>query len=143
MNHLALAATDYAKSRDWYTDLFGMRVVWDDGKKCALEFGSLTEPNGLYITQVAKSGDKANVGHFALGAHNVVPNLAAMKAEMERRGLKNIRADGAVGWSASDPAGYALNTWVPVKDKAMFPGAATPCEIADSSSMQERRTVPV
>src|SRR5258706_12762864 len=42
VNHLSLAATDYAKSRDWYVDLFGMRVVWDDGKKCGLEFGSLT-----------------------------------------------------------------------------------------------------
>src|SRR5579872_5232601 len=57
VNHLSLAASDYAKSRDWYMDLFGMRVVWDDGKKCGLEFGSLTEPNGIYITQLAKPTD--------------------------------------------------------------------------------------
>ena len=49
INHLSLAAADYAKSRDWYVDLLGMRVVWDNGKMCALEFGSLTEPNGIYI----------------------------------------------------------------------------------------------
>jgi len=134
VNHLSLAATDYATSRDWYKDLFGMRVTWDDGKKCALEFGSTTEPNGIFITQVAKAGDPAVVGHFALGANNVVENLAAMKAEMERRGLKNIRPDGAVGWSALDPAGYQLNTWVPIKDTAMYPGAATPCAVVPSAA---------
>jgi hypothetical protein len=55
-----------------------------------------------------------------------------MKAEMERRHLANIRPDGALGWSATDPAGFALNTWVPIRDNAMFPGAAAPCEMADS-----------
>src|ERR1700722_11972854 len=67
VNHLSLAVSDYAKSGDWYVDLFGMRVVWDDGKKCGLEFGSLTEPNGIYITQLAKPTDKPGVGHFAFG----------------------------------------------------------------------------
>ena len=137
VNHISLAASDYAKSRDWYVDLFGMRVVWDDGKKCALEFGSPTEPNGMYITQVAKPGDKAVVGHFAFGAPNVMENLAAMKAEMERRGLTNIRPDGGVGWSANDPAGYMLNTWVPIKDKAMFPGAANPCDQPQSTACKD------
>ena len=134
VNHLSLATSDYAKSRDWYVDLFGMRVVWDDGKKCGLEFGSLTEPNGLYITQLSKPGDKPGVGHFAFGVPNIMETKAAMKAEMERRGLTNIRPDGEVGWSANDPAGYMLNTWVPIKDKAMFPGAANPCVEAQSAS---------
>ena len=134
VNHLSLAASDYAKSRDWYVDLFGMRVVWDDGKKCGLEFGSLTEPNGMYITQLAKPTDKPGVGHFAFGTANIMENKAAMKAEMERRGLQNIRPDGEVGWSALDPAGYMLNTWVPIKDKAMFPGAANPCAEAQSAA---------
>jgi catechol 2,3-dioxygenase-like lactoylglutathione lyase family enzyme len=136
INHVSLAATDYAKSRDWYQDLFGMRLTWDDGKKCALEFGSASEPNGIFITQVPKAGDPAVVGHFALGANDVVENLTAMKAEMERRGLKGIRPDGAVGWSALDPAGYQLNTWVPMIDteKAMYPGAATPCAVVPSAA---------
>jgi len=137
VNHISLAATDYAKSRDWYRDLFGMRLTWDDGTKCALEFGSLTEPNGMFITQVPKKGDPAIVGHFALGAKNVLENLPAMKAEMERRGLKNIRPDGAVGWSALDPAGYQLNTWVPIKDTAMYPGAGTPCAVVPSTACTE------
>jgi catechol 2,3-dioxygenase-like lactoylglutathione lyase family enzyme len=132
VNHLALASGDYAKSRDFYVDLFGMRVAWDDGKGCALEFGSLTSPNGMYIRPAGKPSDKPTVGHIAFGIPNFKSQKAAMKAEMERRGVKNIRPDGEMGLSCDDPAGYLLNIWVPEKDKAMFPGAAGPCEIAAS-----------
>ncbi len=134
INHLSLATTDYVKSRDWYVDLFGMRVVWDNGKMCALEFGSENEPNGMYITQISNPNAKPGVGHFAFGTANFAEQKAAMKAEMERRSLANIRPDGSIGWSALDPAGYMLNTWVPIKDKAMYPGAASPCEDATSDA---------
>src|SRR3984893_14943846 len=133
INHLSLGVTDYAKSRDWYVDLFGMRVVWDNGKMCALEFGSLTEPNGIYIRGL-NPNEKPGVGHFAFGTANFMAQRDAMKAEMERRGLQKIRPDGSVGWIANDPAGYMLNTWVPIKDKAMYPGAAEPCSDAASEA---------
>lgn len=131
VNHLALSAASYTKSRDFYVDLFGMRVAWDDGKQCALEFGSLTSPNGMYIRPL-RPGEKPTVGHMAFGVPNFTSQKAAMKAEMERRGVKNIRPDGEHGWSCDDPAGYLLNIWVPEKDKAMFPGAAAPCAVAAS-----------
>jgi len=88
----------------------------------------------MYITGITAPNAKPGVGHFAFGVTNFMENKAAMKAEMERRGLANIRADGEVGWSALDPAGYMLNTWVPIKDKSMYPGAAGPCEVANSDS---------
>lgn len=131
VNHLALSAASYTKSRDFYVDLFGMRVAWDDGKQCALEFGSLTSPNGMYIRPL-RPGEKPTVGHMAFGVPNFTSQKAAMKAEMERRGVRNIRPDGEHGWSCDDPAGYLLNIWVPEKDKAMFPGAAAPCAVAAS-----------
>jgi catechol 2,3-dioxygenase-like lactoylglutathione lyase family enzyme len=131
VNHLALAAANYAKSRDFYLDLFGMRVAWDDGNQCALEFGSHTSPNGMYIRPL-RPGEKPTVGHIAFGIPNFMSHKAAMKAELERRGVKNIRPDGEKGWSCDDPAGYLLNVWVPEKDKAMFPGAAGPCAVAAS-----------
>src|SRR5439155_24675619 len=53
------------------------------------------------------------------------------------RGLANIRPDGDHGWIADDPAGYMLNSWVPVKDTAMFPGAASPCADAASAKCKE------
>jgi len=132
VNHLNLTSANYRRSRDFYVDLFGMRVAWDDGRQCAVEFGSLTSPNGIYIRPLTKPGEKPTIGHMAFGITNFMSQRAAMKAELERRGVKNVRADGEVGWSCDDPAGYPLNIWVPEKDKAMFPGAAGPCEIASS-----------
>jgi len=136
INHLGLGVADYAKSRDFYVELFGMRVAWDNGKVipeqtgqagCAVEFGSLTSPNGLYIRALAKPGDKPTINHIAFGIPNFMSQKAGMKAEMERWDLKNVRPDGEKGWSCDDPAGYFLNIWVPEKDEAMYPGADKPC----------------
>lgn len=132
VNHLNLTSANYAKSRDFYVDLFGMRVAFDDGRQCALEFGSRTSPNGMYIRPLTKPGEKPAIGHMAFGIPNFMSQKAAMKAEMERRGVRNITPDGERGWSCVDPAGYPLNIWVPEKDKAMFPGAAGPCTVAAS-----------
>jgi catechol 2,3-dioxygenase-like lactoylglutathione lyase family enzyme len=136
VNHLSLVVADYARSRDWYVDLFGMRVVWDDGKGAALEFGDLKSPNGMYIRNVSKPGDIATVNHIAYGLPDFMTYKLPMKAELERRRLKNIRPDGEVGWICDDPAGYMLNI-VPVKDPAMYPGAAKPCEVAKSAECEQ------
>ena len=132
INHLALACRNYVKSRDFYVDLFTMRVRWDDGKGAEVQFGSRTLPNGMYIRPLGKPTDKPGVGHFAFGTPNVVEDKDAMKAEMERRGLTEIRPDGEHGWIANDPAGYMLNTWVGVIDPAMYPGAGATCVEAAS-----------
>jgi catechol 2,3-dioxygenase-like lactoylglutathione lyase family enzyme len=131
INHLSCAVPDYAKFRDFYVDLFGMRVSWDNGKQCALEFGDPAAPNGLYVRN-AKAGDKPDIGHIAYGIPNFTKYKDAIKSEMERYHLTNIRTDSEVGWICNDPAGYMLNI-VTEKDKAMFPGAAEPCEVAESS----------
>ncbi|MBI4460247.1 MAG: VOC family protein [Acidobacteria bacterium] len=138
MNHLALAITDYARSRNWYVDLFGMDVRWDDGKGAEVVFGPPAEPNGLYIRPVGQNA-QPGVGHMAFGVPTpyLLENKNAMKAEMERRGLKNIRPDGDHGWIADDPAGYMQNTWVPIRDNAMFPGAARPCAVANSQECKD------
>lgn len=133
MNHLSLAVKDYAKSRDFYVDLFGMQVRWDDGKGAEVVFGPPAEVDGIYIRPVGANA-KPGVGHMAFGVPTTyfLENKSGMKAEMERRGLENIRPDGEYGWIANDPAGYMQNTWVPVSDGAMFPGAASPCKVAKS-----------
>lgn len=137
VNHLVLAVPDYARSRDFYVDLFGMRVVWDDGKnQCGLEFGSPTRPNGVYIRNVPNRGDKPFVHHIAYAMEDFMTHKASMKAELERRGVKNLRPDGAVGWTFDDPTGLSCQIVV-VKHKAMFPGAAAPCEDAESAKCRE------
>jgi hypothetical protein len=40
VNHISYSVSDYAKCRDFYADLLGMRVTNDDGMQCRLVFGS-------------------------------------------------------------------------------------------------------
>jgi catechol-2,3-dioxygenase len=40
INHVSMQVTDYQKTRDFYSGLFGMKVTNDDGKtQCRLTFG--------------------------------------------------------------------------------------------------------
>lgn len=136
INHLSCAVADYAKTRDFYVDLFGMRVSWDNGKQCALEFGNPAAPNGLYIRPVSKATDKPDVGHIAYGIPDFMKYKAAIKSEIDRYHLSEVRPDGEVGWICNDPAGYMLNI-VTEKDPAMYPGAATPCDVAASEKCKK------
>lgn len=136
VQHISYAVADYVRSRDFYVDLFGMQVVWDNGKGCDIRFGPGTE-HGMYIRAVTKPGDKAVVNHIAWGVPNFMKYKTEMKAEMDRRGLANIRPDGEHGWICDDPSGYMLNIVAAERDAAMFPGAASPCEVADSVKCQD------
>ncbi|MBI4459816.1 MAG: VOC family protein [Acidobacteria bacterium] len=68
MNHLSYAVRDSAKTRDWYVDLFGMQVRWDDGRRSEVVFGTMPEPNGIYIVPLAQPTDQPGVRHLAFGA---------------------------------------------------------------------------
>src|SRR5512141_1849210 len=92
--------------------------------------------NGLYIRPVTKPTDKPDVGHIAYGIPNFMTYKAALKSEIDRYHLTEIRPDGEVGWICNDPAGYMLNLVVE-KDKAMFPGAAKPCDVAASDECKQ------
>src|SRR5215204_4979963 len=39
VNHLSYPSTNYKQVRDFYVDLLGMRVVWDDNTKCQVDCG--------------------------------------------------------------------------------------------------------
>jgi len=136
INHLSCTVADYARSRDFYMGLFGMRLTWDDGRQCALEFGNPAAPNGIYIRPLSKSTDKPDVGHIAFGIPDFMKYKAAIKREMDRYHLTGIRTDGEVGWTCNDPTGYMLNILIE-RDKSVFPGAAAPCEIAVSDKCEQ------
>jgi catechol 2,3-dioxygenase-like lactoylglutathione lyase family enzyme len=132
VNHLSISVADYAKTRDWYVDLFGMRIAWDNGKECGIEFGPASSPNGIYIDP-EKPGEKASVTHIGFGIPNWWARKDAMKAEMDRLGVKGVRPDGEGGWSCNTPSGYLIQP-VPVSDESMYPGAGGPCKIAKSDA---------
>jgi catechol 2,3-dioxygenase-like lactoylglutathione lyase family enzyme len=118
VNHISYNVADYAKSRDFYMDILGMELTFDDGKQCALEFGSLKSPDSLYIRNVRKPGDKANVDHLALS----VANFKAPDAEATLKALGQMpKFDGDAAWFAWDPDGYTFQVCA---EKGVYPCAA-------------------
>ena len=134
-NHVSIGTPDYVRSRNFYIDLFEGRDVWDDGKKCQVDFGNVAAPNSLYIVQ-GKPDAKAAVSHYAFGVPGFWAKRTAIKAELDRRGLPGVKPDGEGGWMVNGPSGYMVQP-VTVRDPAMFPGAAQPCEVAKSAKCKD------
>jgi catechol 2,3-dioxygenase-like lactoylglutathione lyase family enzyme len=135
VNHLSYASLDYKKTRDFYVDVLGMRVVWDDGTKCQVDFGPEDAPNTLYLT-TGKPGTQPTVGHFSFGLPDYWARADQLRDELTRRGLPGVHPDGEAGWFVSGPSGYTQHI-VTVKDAAMFPGAAEPCKVARSETCKD------
>jgi catechol 2,3-dioxygenase-like lactoylglutathione lyase family enzyme len=133
-NHINYQVPDYAKMRDFYVNLYGMKVVYDDGKQCSVECGE--PPNAIYIRPLTKPLDRpagtgpsahwdAQMGtgvvdHFAFSIENF--QLDSVGAELTRRRLEP-KPDGAFAWSIKDPSGITLQICA---THGVFPGAASP-----------------
>ncbi len=117
VNHISYGVADYAKARDFYSDLLGMKVVFDDGKQAGLEFGDPARPNGLYIRKTKQTGNKPLVDHFAFSIAKF--NKDAVEAELKHRGL-NPKPDSDYGWTIQDPDGYTVQICA---EKGLYPGA--------------------
>src|SRR5260221_5389936 len=133
-NHINYQVSDYAKVRDFYVNLYGMKLVYDDGKQCSVECGD--PPNAIYIRPLTKPLDRpagtgrsanldaqmgpGNVDHFAFSIENF--QLESVGAELARRGL-DPKPDGAFAWSIKDPDGITLQICA---TKGVYPGAASP-----------------
>ena len=101
INHVSYQVTDYAKTRDFYAGLFGMKVVEDDGKtQCRLLFGD----NILAVRNAAsRPNTKIGVDHIAYTVANWDAEKDANMAEIARRGLKLTQ-----GTSVADPDGFRV-----------------------------------
>jgi catechol 2,3-dioxygenase-like lactoylglutathione lyase family enzyme len=133
-NHINYQVADYAKVRDFYINLLGMKDVWDDGKQCSVECGD--PPSAIYIRPLTRPLDRpagsgasanwsaqmgqGNVDHFAFSIENF--ELEPVRAELTRRGL-DPKPDGAYAWSIKDPSGTTIQICA---THGVFPGAAAP-----------------
>jgi catechol 2,3-dioxygenase-like lactoylglutathione lyase family enzyme len=122
VNHLAYAVTDYARTRDFYVEMLGMRVAWDDGAKCSVEFGDPAKPEAFYLV-AAKPGEKPYINHTGYSIADFMSHKGAIEAELKRRNIK-YRGDTEQGWTLNDPSGYTIHF---ISEKGIFPGAAEPC----------------
>jgi len=133
-NHINYQVSDYTKVRDFYVNLYGMKLVYDDGKQCSVECGD--PPNAIYIRPLTRPLDRpagtgrsanwaaqmgqGNVDHFAVSIENF--QLESVRAELARRGL-DPKPDGEYAWSIKDPSGITLQICA---THGVFSGAAAP-----------------
>jgi catechol 2,3-dioxygenase-like lactoylglutathione lyase family enzyme len=105
INHVSYQVADYARTRDFYAGLFGMKVAEDDGKmQCRLLFGD----NILAVRnrQAARGVDK--VDHIAYTIADWDHEKESYEAEVKRRGLKVISGDIKTSLNVLDPDGFRV-----------------------------------
>jgi catechol 2,3-dioxygenase-like lactoylglutathione lyase family enzyme len=103
VNHISYQVNDYAKTRDFYADLLGMKIVADTGKQCDLILG---DTNTFMIPRNAPAGvTPPRIDHIAYTIENW--DKEAVEAELKRRGL-NPRADTENSFHVKDPNGFDL-----------------------------------
>jgi len=99
VNHISYQVADYAKTRDFYADLLGMKVSQDDGKQCFLSFGD------TFIIPRNRPTGTPWIDHIAYTIDNW--NRGAVEAELKRRGLQP-RPDTQNSFHVKDPEGFDL-----------------------------------
>ena len=103
VNHISYQVSDYTKTRDFYADLLGMKIVGDTGTQCSLILG---DTNTFVIPRNAPQGSTPpRVDHIAYTIENWDKNV--VKAELERRGL-NPQPDTENSFHIKDPNGFDL-----------------------------------
>jgi catechol 2,3-dioxygenase-like lactoylglutathione lyase family enzyme len=110
VNHISYGVADYAKTRDFYSDLLGMKVSHDNGKQAFLEFGNTL----LLVRKTHQPDNKPYIDHVCYTLDNWDEN--AVEAELRRRGL-DPRADmggGSKSFHVKDPDGFDLQVAPPL-----------------------------
>ncbi len=99
INHVSYQVADYAKTRDFYADLFGMKVSDDDGKQCRLAVGD------TFIIARTRPSNTPRVDHIAYTIANWDNDKDALGAELNRRGLQPT-GDVKTSFHIKDPDGF-------------------------------------
>jgi catechol 2,3-dioxygenase-like lactoylglutathione lyase family enzyme len=103
VNHISYQVNDYAKTRDFYAELMGMKVAGDTGTQCYLILG---DTNTFVIPRNApQGGTPPRIDHIAYTIENWDKN--AVNAELDRRGL-DPRPDTDNSFHIKDPNGFDL-----------------------------------
>jgi catechol 2,3-dioxygenase-like lactoylglutathione lyase family enzyme len=103
VNHISFGVADYARTRDFYSDLLGMKVKYDDGKQCFLNFG--VQQDCIIARKTKQPDGKPFVDHLAYTIDHW--DRDAVEAELKRRGL-DPKPDSKYAWTIHDPDGYTI-----------------------------------
>ena len=102
VNHISYSVNDYAKCRDFYVDLLGMKVTQDDGEQCRLVFG-----NNILIPRNRAKGAPAKVDHIAYTVINWDTEKDAFEAQLKRKGLQ-YTGSAKTSFQVKDPEGMGV-----------------------------------
>jgi catechol 2,3-dioxygenase-like lactoylglutathione lyase family enzyme len=101
VNHISYQVADYAKTRDFYAGLLGMRASDDNGRQVRLSFG---DQGTCLLARTARVPSTApRIDHIAYTIEHW--DRDAVKAELERRGL-TPRPDSDLSFHVKDPDGF-------------------------------------
>lgn len=100
VNHISYNVADYAKSRDFYSELLGMSVSKDNGRQALLSFGDTI----LVVRNTRTPEAKGTIDHMAYAIANW--DEAKVKAELERRGHAPRKDNNS--WHIKDPDGFDI-----------------------------------
>ena len=101
VNHISYQVADYAKTRDFYAGLLGMKVSHDNGRQCYLSFGDTF----LLPRNARQDVTAPRVDHVAYTIETW--DKTAVEAELKRRGLAP-RPDTEDSFHVKDPDGFDL-----------------------------------
>lgn len=109
VDHISYQVADYKKTRDFYSNLMGMKISGDNGtNQCQLEFGG-----AMMIARNRRQPDpnaKGLVDHLAFKIADW--NTDKVEAELKSRGLTprldTGGGDGYASFHVLDPDGYDL-----------------------------------
>src|SRR6266404_8908819 len=96
INHISYRVADYAKTRDFYSGLLGMKVSQDNGRQAYLSFGDTF----LLPRNARNGGPTPQVDHIAYTIEDWDKNR--VEAELKRRGLEP-RPDTENSFHVKDP----------------------------------------
>jgi catechol 2,3-dioxygenase-like lactoylglutathione lyase family enzyme len=103
---VVLHVTDVARSREFYSSLLGMKVIYykseEPNSECLLRFGS---NDALLLRKSQRLDDKPNIDHLAIVVANY--NADAVEAELKHRGLAP-EPQTKFAWTVHDPDGYMI-----------------------------------
>jgi catechol 2,3-dioxygenase-like lactoylglutathione lyase family enzyme len=98
VNHISYNVADYGRTRDFYADLFDMKVSHDNGKQCFMEFGST-----FLLPRNSRDGKQGYIDHMAYTIETW--DKDQVEAELKRRGL-DPRPDTPDSFHIKDPDGF-------------------------------------
>jgi catechol 2,3-dioxygenase-like lactoylglutathione lyase family enzyme len=102
VNHISYSVNDYAKCRDFYAGLLGMKVTEDDGKQCRLVFGT-----NILIPRNRAAGGGSKVDHISYTVANWDAEKDGLEEEFKRRNLA-YTGSAKTSFQVKDPEGMGV-----------------------------------